>query len=113
MLLGHDDRDKIIAVLRRLLEQWLSAVEHVSDGGVVFLPFDFSDQYTGWLRCSRSDETVSVCRGWAPIYGMAISLSAVGQYLEWVPEFRPVGPTVDVTLSELLEALRQLVVQSA
>ena len=37
--------------LVQLLEQWTDQVRSLQPtGGTAFLPFDFSDQYTGWLR---------------------------------------------------------------
>ena len=41
---GHEDARKIRTVLHRLLERWLEALQNMSDGGSVFLPYDFSDQ---------------------------------------------------------------------
>jgi len=35
---------KIRAVLQRLHEQWLQAIESLKVGGVAYLPFDFSDR---------------------------------------------------------------------
>ena len=65
----RQDVHKIRLVLRRLVEQWLTAVENIPEGGAVYLPYDFSDQYTGWLRCARSGNRVNVCQGWSPIEG--------------------------------------------
>lgn len=52
---------------------WLGQLAHLSAGRgpVVLLPFDFSDQYTGWLRVAQlPDGVVQVEAGW----------SGVGQY---------------------------------
>jgi len=95
-------------VLRKLLEQWLSAVEIFADGNTVYLPYDFSDQYTAWLRCIRSDIVVEVCRGWAEKEGWAIAPSAIGEYLTQLPGFQPLGPTVLVSYNELLDAIRNM-----
>lgn len=98
-------------VLQKIFEQWLSVVENLQDGGSVYLPYDFSDQYTGWLCCSRSGNTASVCRGWATVEGWSISPSAVGQYMTLLPEFRPDGPTVQVPIKELIEAIQNSIFQ--
>lgn len=103
---GQKDADKIRVILRMLLEQWLSAVENFSDGSTVYLPYDFSDQYTGWLRCFRSGSTVEMCRGWARVEGWAISPSTIGQHLTQVPGFQPDSPFVRIPLEELVEAVR-------
>ncbi len=106
LLPEREDAEKVHAVLRRLLGQWLSAVEDVRDGGTAYLPYDFSDQYTGWLRCQVSGAMVDVCRGWAEVEGWSFCPSAVGEYLTHLPGFRPDGPAVRVPLGELIEAIR-------
>jgi hypothetical protein len=105
---GPNDTAKIRRILQKILEQWLYAVENVPDGSTVYLPYDFSDEYTAWLRCSRMGDTASVCRGWAEEEGWKISPSSVGHYLTHLPGFRPDGPTVDVSMRELIEAVRNL-----
>ena len=37
---------KVKMVLRKLLEQWLTATANLPDGSATFLPYDFSDQST-------------------------------------------------------------------
>jgi hypothetical protein len=106
-----EDVDKIRAVLRRLLQQWLSAVENVRDNDTVYLPYDFSDQYTGWLSCFRSGILASICLGWDTVEGWSISPSAVGHYLTHLPGFRSDGPTVQVPIKELVEAIHNSITQ--
>ena len=109
----REDADKVRAVLLRLLERWLSAAENVIDGGTVYLPYDFSDQYTGWLRCQRSGGVADVCRGWAEVEGWSFFPSAVGEYLTQLPGFRPDGPAVQVPLTELVQSIRESMAESA
>jgi hypothetical protein len=102
----REDAEKVRAVLRRLLAQWLEAVDHMPDGSTVFLPYDFSDQCTAWLRCQRSGSEVLVCRGWAGVEGWSFCPSAVGEYLSHLPGFGPEGPSVLVGVGELRQAIR-------
>lgn len=106
LLPDREDADKVWAVLRRLLEQWLTAVERLPDGGTAYLPYDFSDQYTGWLACHRSGDEVSVSRGWADVEGWSFFPSAAGDLLERPRGFRVDGPTVRGSALELVEAVR-------
>ncbi len=110
LLPDREDADKVRAVLRRLLEQWLAAVERLSDGGTAYLPYDFSDQYTGWLACHRSGDEVTVSRGWADVEGWSFFPSAAGNLFERPRGFRVDGPTVRGSVSELVEAVRALLV---
>jgi hypothetical protein len=106
------DADKVQAVLRRLLEQWLAAVERLPDSGTAYLPYDFSDQYTGWLACHRSGGEVSVSRGWADVEGWSFSPSAAGDLFERPRGFRVDGPTVRGGALELVEVVRRSVLAS-
>ncbi|PSK84186.1 hypothetical protein CLV63_1395 [Murinocardiopsis flavida] len=56
--------------LALLLDQWLELLAMLRDGDAVHLPFDFSDQSTGWLRVTLfEDDEVLVEAGWSRIEG--------------------------------------------
>ena len=101
----EDDR-KIRAVLLRLHEQWLEAVHGLKFGEIAYLPFDFSDQCTGWLRCTATLTGYLVVQGWSSIEGWSFSPSAVGGLLHKLEGFRASGPSLEVTPSELHAAIR-------
>jgi hypothetical protein len=98
--------DKVKAVVRKLLEQWLTAAANLPDGGTAFLPYDFSDQYTGWLRCQRRENEMLVSKGYAPVEGHSLFPSVVGEYLSSLPGFCVDGPTVMSGREGLLQAIR-------
>lgn len=102
----EDDR-KIRAVLRRLHEQWLEAIEGLKVDEVAYLPFDFSDQCTGWLRCTATSTGYSVAKGWSSVEGWSFSPSAVGILLHKLEGFRADGHTLEVGSSELQTAIRE------
>lgn len=106
LLPEREDADKVRAVLRRLLEQWCTAIERLPDGGTAYLPYDFSDQYTGWLSCERSGDLMAVSRGWAEMEGWSFFPSAADNLLDRPRGFRVDGPTVRTSVSELVEAIR-------
>jgi hypothetical protein len=106
LLPDREDADKVRAVLRRLLEQWLAALGRLPDGGTAYLPYDFSDQYTGWLACQRSGSEVAVSRGWADVEGWSFFPSAAGDLSARPRGFRADGTTVRCGLPDLVEAVR-------
>jgi hypothetical protein len=106
LLPDREDPEKIRAVLRRLLEQWLAVAEQLSDGGAAYLPYDFSDQYTGWLACRRAGGEVEVSRGWAEVEGWSFFPSDAGDLSERPRGFRVDGPTARCMSSELTEAIQ-------
>jgi len=110
MLPDQEDADKVRAVLRQLLEQWLAAVEQLPDGGTVYLPYDFSDQCTGWLCCCRSGDEVDVSWGWADVEGYALSPSAAGDLFERPSGFQADGAGVKTSAAELVQAVRAMIV---
>ena len=100
-----EDGTKVRMVLRRLLEQWQEALRALNVDEVAFLPYDFSDQYTGWLRCARTQLGFVVVRGWSSVEGWSFPPSQIGTLLRGLEGFRPDGPSVEVTAQELLEAV--------
>ncbi|NYF59932.1 hypothetical protein [Micromonospora purpureochromogenes] len=50
-----------------MLDRWVAELKRLAaGGGPVMLPFDFSDECTGWLRVGRSrDDLVEVQAGWS------------------------------------------------
>ncbi|MFD7947563.1 hypothetical protein [Streptomyces sp. NPDC059744] len=78
---------------RALLEQWSSQVASLRDGGgTVYLPYDFSDQRTAWLRVSSSDgQTAELQAGWSLIEGCGIYPSAYLSTAPAVADFDPIA----------------------
>jgi hypothetical protein len=113
LLPDREDAGKVRAVLRRLLEQWLAAVERLPDGGTAYLPYDFSDQCTCWLACHRSGDEVTVTRGWADVAGWSFFPSAAGDLFARPCGFHVDGPTVRASALELVEAVRESLAQAA
>jgi hypothetical protein len=113
LLPDREDAEKVQVVLRRVLHQWLLAVEDIPDDGTVYLPYDFSDQYTGWLRCRRSGDMAEVCRGWAEVPGWSLSPSSVGDYLTRLRGFRPDGPWIRAPITTVVEAVRTSIAKLA
>lgn len=76
------------AVFEALLGQWLSSLEELADGCTCFWPYDFSDQYTGWLRVERFGADVMLQVGWSHLEGWSLLPSSYGtvQPSDWRPQ---------------------------
>jgi hypothetical protein len=105
ILPGKEDAEKVSVVLNRLLVQWREAVEYLPEAGTCFLPFDFSDQYTAWLRCEARGPDLLVQRGWAEIEGWRVLPSDIGELLRDVPGFHPEGPLYQIQRQRFLRSL--------
>lgn len=106
---GREDVGKVRMVRHRLLQQWRHGIDHVEIGETVYLPFDFSDQCTAFLRCRRRDDRFGVVTGWSSIEGHCISPADIGEHVHRVPDFKPEGPGITMTRNELLDAIDESV----
>jgi hypothetical protein len=106
MLADREDAAKVRDVLRRLLEQWHSSVVALREGETCYLPYDFSDQCTAWLRCEAVGNDLKVQRGWAEVEGYSFFPSEVGELMRNLTGFRPDGREVVMPREEFLAAVR-------
>lgn len=92
-------------VLAKLIEQWAAAIRSLPPGKKCFLPFDFSDQSTGWLRCTLESKDIVIQRGWSSIEGWSFDARHVGELLYEVSDFRPDGEPAMISREELLRSI--------
>lgn len=78
----------------RLLRQWLNLGCRLEDDGQLFLPFDFSDEFTRWLTIRRTGRDATIVLGWAPVEGWAISLDDFSEFALGLPGFSADEPLV-------------------
>jgi hypothetical protein len=92
----------------QLVTEWIRLLTTMEDGQQLFLPFDFSDEYTRWLTLRRENRDVAVAFGWATIEGWAISPCDLSEYASGLPGFMPDEPMVLQTfyLPRFLSELR-------
>ncbi len=103
--------DGVIGGLRLLLGGWLALLTELADGGQVFLPFDFSDEYTQWMTVQRVGREAAVVFGWASIEGWAISIRDPSTYSVAAAQFQPDDPVYVQTfyLPRLIGDLRHAI----
>jgi hypothetical protein len=98
----------IASGLVRLLDQWLEQLERLPlVGRPVFLPFDFSDQFTGWLRVSSlSGSRVVVEAGWSAVEGWSFCPSDIADTADRLSDFEPVNnASIECELGDLVMAI--------
>ncbi len=98
---------RVRASLEQLLDQWLVAVRDAAPDQSVFLPFEFADEYTGWLRVTVEGDRVRCRPGWSAIPGHAVYPSRIGPHLANVADFDPIPDAEDLVVSQvaLVEAI--------
>jgi hypothetical protein len=85
---GEESADKVRRVLIRLLERWLEVLDEATSARPVYLPFDFSDQYTGCFRCRPHGELTEIVPGWSNREGWSFSPSEPGDYFFGITDFQ-------------------------
>ncbi|MER7534723.1 hypothetical protein ABTX77_08010 [Streptomyces sp. NPDC097704] len=100
------------ADLARLLEQWRDQVEALKGtGGTAYLPYDFSDQCTAWLRVTSADgRDAEVTAGWSLVEGWSINPS---DYVATAPEITDFKPLPDAQIECSLDDLSQCIALNA
>lgn len=78
---NNNNNNKSI-IFTKLLGLWRESLLNLQDGDILFLPFDFSDQYIGCLRFELiSDNILEGCYGITQkILGMEINPSQLDQF---------------------------------
>ena len=105
---GPDRAPVVRRVLAKLIAQWVGAVESLQPGRSCFLPFDFSDQSTRWLRCTLdplAGSELTVQPGWSEIEGWSFAPSDVGELLADVSDFKAEGTPVAIARSAMLASI--------
>lgn len=89
---AQPDENSVQAGLQLLLRGWLQQLLRLSDGGQVFLPFDFSDEYTRWISVRREGAEAELVFGWAAVEGWAICLEDFSDVAYGLTGFSPDEP---------------------
>ncbi|MFJ2058038.1 hypothetical protein ACIOMM_19085 [Streptomyces sp. NPDC087908] len=100
------------ANLARLLEQWRNQVDELKGmGGTVYLPYDFSDQCTAWLRVTSADgHDAEVHAGWSLVEAWGIEPS---NYVATSPEITDFEPIANARIACSLDDLSQCIAMNA
>ena len=98
---------RVRTALEMLLDQWLVAVREAAPDQSVFLPFEFADEYTGWLRVTVEGDRMRCRPGWSAIPGHAVYPTKIGPQLSHVADFDPIPDAEDLVVSQvaLVEAI--------
>lgn len=93
----HDDFRPASGTLQ-LVTEWIRLLCELPDGEQLFLPFDFSDEFTRWLHVDRKGRDVTIVFGWATVEGWAISASDLTEHAHGLSGFMPDEPLYTQTL---------------
>lgn len=100
--------EKARAGLKILLTQWLSIIQAAQDG-IVYLPFDFSDQFTRCLECTIQASSIMLCAGWSHFEGWRINPSDIAGYTRHITDFQQETSVITVQRDAFVEHLTNLI----
>lgn len=102
----REDAGKVRKVLARLLEQWIAAVKSLTEGQVVYLPWDLSDQCSQWFECRLADGRLLVRQGSSGVEGWSFFATNITEPQGRVArDFHPDTPPRAVAREEFIELL--------
>ncbi len=112
--LRPDDRSpaKVRLVIAQLLRQWERDVTTLEIGATACLPWDFSDQYSGWVRVEREDaDRLSLVLVWTEeltATGVFLAATDYGSGVPHISKFNEdqESPRLQVTRDDFLAAIR-------
>ena len=104
----NEDADKIKAVLKELLNQWKLYISGAKSGEIIYLPFDFSDEYTGCLKCEFQNDLVFLTIGYLQFEGWSFFPSDISTYVKSNKLFiKSKDLTVKIQKKEFLNQIKQ------
>lgn len=77
-----EDAKKIKLVIKKLLEQWKTFVSKAKSNEIIYLPFDFSDEYTGCIKCEFQNADVLMTIGYLDFQGWIFFPSDISEYVK-------------------------------
>lgn len=79
--------DDIKNAVSQLLQFWLDKVSESKNGETIFLPIDFSDQYTGCLKVKKQDGQLNLTYGFSRREGYAVDPLNPENYYKQINDF--------------------------
>jgi hypothetical protein len=110
MFAGQESADKVRLVLIRLLQRWMETLEQATPTRPVYLPFDFSDQYTGCFECRPDGDSLEIFPGTSSRKGYSVAPSDPSDYFFGITDFRRDAPSpLRLPKVEFLRRIRESV----
>ncbi len=91
----------------QLLTYWLTEIQNVDEGKQIYLPIDFSDQYTGCLKVLKQGESIQLTYGFSDREGYSINPLSPGDYSTTITDFKDTqNKTIEVTSDDFMNSVR-------
>jgi len=108
MLANDESANKVRRVLIRLLQRWMDALPQAAPTQPVYLPFDFSDEYTGCFQCTPNGEFIDIIPGWSSREGWSFGPSDPSDYFFSITDFKSDAPApIRLRKEEFLQRIQE------
>jgi hypothetical protein len=108
LLPGDKSANKVRRVLIRLLGRWSEALAQATSTQPAYLPYDFSDQYTGCFQCRPDGDAIDIVPGSSNREGWSLLPSNPGDYFFGVTDFQRDAPSpIRLTREEFVRRIRE------
>jgi hypothetical protein len=92
-----------------LVESWNRKIKGLENGKTIYLPIDFSDQYTGCIKLEK-DDNINLTYGYSMKEGWSIDPINPTDYFDSIIDFKPEGnESLKVEQGELETCLTKLI----
>ena len=103
----YEDIQDIRNALATLLNYWLTEIQDAKQELKIFLPIDFSDQYTGCLEVIKTDQNLKLRYAFSERGGYTINPTKPGDFSKPVTDFEDTAnKTLEVYKAEFLTSIK-------
>lgn len=74
---GHNSREKIISLIKKVLGQWVLFIDKLNEGNSVVLPYSSFELHTDALRCSLINSNIEIETGHSSTHGRSFLLTDI------------------------------------
>lgn len=107
----RNENINLTAGVAALFEYWKEKILLMQNGETIFLPIDFSDQYTGCLQVDKIGSTTKLTYGFSEIWGLNVNPLNPGNFYKDVNDFEGDGKTITVNQEVMIESLNTLITE--
>ena len=103
----YENFQDIRNALATLLTYWLTETQNAKEGLPVYLPIDFSDQYTGCLKVLKQGDKLLLNYGFSNREGYSVNPLDPGNYCNIITDFEDtVDKTIEVFKADFINSIK-------
>ena len=85
--------EKVNLGLKTLVRQWIEELEQIGEAPL-YLPFQFEDEGSRWMRCQALENLLEICVGWSHVAGYSVSPYFIKDHVTSLSDFEPEAESI-------------------